>query len=434
MLVNYMGATPAWAQRARRFETLVEITDAGALVTSSVYKQAAAAFGQDPRPEAVVIGRRTRASTQVIKLTPQYTVVGYKYAFTVVEQGGTSTDISYTVLSGDDAAAIATAIAALLDALGSVVATATSTVITATTTAGQLANYKNLPNPSKMLVQDAATDPGIAADLTEIESEATEAKLSYYGVAVDHACKAINAEVAAWVETRSLFFVPRLSDSACVDSGSTTDGMATLKASAYKKTMGPIFAMRATNDYRDAAFLGVILTRTPGAYTGAFKLLVGIDPDPLLPSQSSALEAKNGTSYHEISGVNVTFETKTCVGEFADIPIFAEFLSARIQERVFGRFVTTDKTDYSDLGASMVKQLVQSELNDNVSSPDRPRGSTRIPRRRARSQGCHDRSRGSRYATSHGGQVRREALRIDPWCRDRRQSHRLGSRNPAPPR
>lgn len=374
LLVNYMGATPAWAQRARRFETITEITDAGALLTDSVYLQAQAAFQQDPRVEAVVVGQRVRPSTQTIKLSPLYTKVGYKYAFTVVESSGVSTPIEYVVQTSDTSTLIAVEIAALLDALSSVVATATTGVVTATTTAGQLANYKDLPNLSKMTLQDTATDPGIATDLAEIESEATESKISYYGIAIDHACKATNAAVAAWTESRALFFVPRISDSACADSGSTTDSMFTLKASAYKKTMGPIFAMRATNDYRDAGFLGVIGTRTPGAYTGAFKLIAGIDPDPLLPAQSSALEAKNGTSYHEVSSQNITFETKTCFGEFADVAIFADFLSARIKERVFGRFTTTDKTDYSDLGISIVKQLVQAELNDNISTPDRPRG------------------------------------------------------------
>lgn len=373
LLVVYMGATPAWPQLARSFSDLTEITDAGAAVTDDVYLMAQAAFSQDPRPQNVVIGRRTTASTQIVKITPLSTRVGYKYSFRIVEHAGTSTLIEYTVQTGDDLTAIGTAIAALIDALASVVSTSTTGVITATTTAGQLANYKDLPPIAKMTIEDTSTDPGITADLTAIELEAKTSSLSYFGVAVDHSTKAIVLAVGAWVETRNLVYVPRTSDSKCADSGVTTDVLSAVDALNYKKTMTGIFSQDSTKDFIDAAFLGMALPKDPGSYTAAFKTLSGIVGSRLLTSESNAIEAKGGTTYTDQLGTTITFETKTSAGEFFDIPVAVAELGARIQEGIFGGLTSSERIDYTDLGVAVVKNIVQAILNDHVSTPTRPR-------------------------------------------------------------
>lgn len=56
--------------RVRAYASLTEMATAGFLTTDPAYRMAAAAFEQEPRPQLVKIGQRTRLPTQVVRLTP----------------------------------------------------------------------------------------------------------------------------------------------------------------------------------------------------------------------------------------------------------------------------------------------------------------------------------------------------------------------------
>lgn len=56
--------------RVREYASLAEVVTAGFATSKPAYRMAAAAFAQNPRPRTVKIGRRTRAFTQVVRLTP----------------------------------------------------------------------------------------------------------------------------------------------------------------------------------------------------------------------------------------------------------------------------------------------------------------------------------------------------------------------------
>jgi len=56
--------------RVRAYASLTEMASAGFLTTDPAYRMAAAAFAQEPRPQTVKIGQRTRAFTQVVRVIP----------------------------------------------------------------------------------------------------------------------------------------------------------------------------------------------------------------------------------------------------------------------------------------------------------------------------------------------------------------------------
>ena len=56
--------------RVREYASLAEVATAGFNSSKPGYRMAQAAFSQNPRPRSVKIGRRTRAFTQVVRLTP----------------------------------------------------------------------------------------------------------------------------------------------------------------------------------------------------------------------------------------------------------------------------------------------------------------------------------------------------------------------------
>lgn len=57
--------------RVREYASLAEVATAGFNSSKPGYRMAQAAFSQNPRPRSVKIGRRTRAFTQVVRLTRQ---------------------------------------------------------------------------------------------------------------------------------------------------------------------------------------------------------------------------------------------------------------------------------------------------------------------------------------------------------------------------
>lgn len=90
-----------WSPRALRVENIQELVDLGVdPVTDKVlYDGVGAAFAQDPSPEAVIIGRRVRPSTQLIHLSPLNFDHGYEYDLTVIDPAGLAADLTYVVPS-----------------------------------------------------------------------------------------------------------------------------------------------------------------------------------------------------------------------------------------------------------------------------------------------------------------------------------------------
>ena len=94
----------------REYASTAEMADDGFLVTDPTYLCAQAVFSQSPRPKKVKVGRRTRAFTQAIKLTPTITTEGYVYRIVI---GGET--LTYAV---PGSASVASICAALTAAVG----------------------------------------------------------------------------------------------------------------------------------------------------------------------------------------------------------------------------------------------------------------------------------------------------------------------------
>jgi hypothetical protein len=339
-----------------------EMTDDGFAVTDPAYRMAQAAFSQNPRPVQIALGKRTLAYTQIVELTPTITRVGYHYLFEVIDPVGVVTAIDYTVLSGDTLAAICTALAALIDPAASVTATATTTKVTCTATAGKLFNLRKLPRPLELKVKDVTADPGIATDLSAIESADST---SWYALTADHAGKAEIEAAAAWTEARRKIAVFNTSDEEVLEALVTNDVCSDLKAAAYARTevLGSYSELLS---YSDAAWLGRMLPTDPGSATWAFKTLKGITVDTLGGSQKTAATTKRLNTYTVLGGLNVTQWGQDPDGGFTDIVVGTDWLYARIQEAVFGALASNDKIPMTDSGAETMRSLVMAVLTRGI--------------------------------------------------------------------
>jgi len=111
--VGYHDRWGASSDRVRSYTGLLGMSADGFQSYDPLYKMAAAAFAQRPRPERIKIGRRSAApNAQVVELTPEAPSAGKIYA-----AHANGADATYTALVGDDTAAVCTAFASALNAI-----------------------------------------------------------------------------------------------------------------------------------------------------------------------------------------------------------------------------------------------------------------------------------------------------------------------------
>lgn len=360
-----------WLDRVRMFQQLTELTDAGVATSHPIYKMATKILSNNPRVKQFVVGRRALAPQQVFELTIKDATEGKVYAWDIVGNDGTVTSYTYTVLAAATTSTVATAIAALIDAHADIVAAAVGPVITATTGAGKVVSYENLPLLAMMGVTETTADPGIATDLAAIETAviASGGNISFYGMCFDVLGEQTINAIATFTEARKIVSVVRSSDHLIADVGTTTDVASDLKNAAYART-ALIFSQYATNDYRDAAWLGNGLSFEPGEATWAFKTLPGVTRDRLTSGEETAIKNKRATVYVQTNSINYTFEGLTGSGDYIDTTIGLDWLHARIQEAVFGLKTSAKKIPYTQKGVDAVVASVQGVLNRGTREPN----------------------------------------------------------------
>lgn len=353
----FMALHTYWTDLARRVSSLQELIDAGAETHDPAYRMCNAAFSQNPRPTAVILGRRTRAYTQVVKLSPLVTTEGFVYDFDVVQPDGEVIPITYTVLAAATTTSVGTAIAALIDAAADITAASVSGVITSTTTAGKLARYKRLPPIAVMTVEVTSADPGADDDLTDVETaQQLDPTLSSFGIAFDHDSAASIATVVEWVESRQQIFAAVCNDSEITDSGVTDDVGSTHQDAAITRTF-VMLAQRDTADYRQCGLLGAMLPEDPGSNTWAHKTIAGISPDVLTDGQAATAEGKNVMTYRPYAAGNKTYAGKVASGEWIDVMVGLTAMYALIQSNTLTLIQNAPKKiPFTDKGIETITQ------------------------------------------------------------------------------
>lgn len=351
------GFHTKYVERVKSYTGLAGLVSDGFATTDPIYKAAAVAFSQNPRPPVIKIGRRASAPSQSIRITPTVATEGFVYRITVA-----GTALTYTVLAAATTTTVATAIAALIDALATVTATSAAANITVTPqTANALVAIESWS--PELTVQDLTADPGLAADLTAINA----ADPDWYGLALDSNGKAEVLAAAAWAESNGKLFVAQSGDSDVL-AAPTTDVFGTLQASAYGRTV-PIFHPSICAQWIAVGLMAQRFTAQPGSDTWMYKTVAGVAVYRALTSteRTNAL-AKAATIYETNAGVNVTVGGKVAGGEWVDVVRGLDWLRARLRESVFGVMISTPKVPYTQSGIDTIGQAVSGVL-DLAASP-----------------------------------------------------------------
>lgn len=337
------------------------------------YIEAVAATSQAIVPSQFVVAPNTVSVAQVDTLAVSTLAVSHSYHFTI-----NGTTITYmSAPSGDTQQSI---LAALLTAIGvafpssppvsgAVTGTGAGALLTLTsTTAGLGVTYSAIdPDLTHVLVtpnHSIATDIATAQNTVPLNS-------MFYGVIVCSHAKGDILQVAAYIESQLLVYVTATLDSAVLTN---TGGnvMATLMGLAYSRTM-IMYSAQANTNGPDGAWMGYMITTTPGVGNWAMKRLIGVTPDRLTPTQIANITSNNGNVYITIAGAGTTLYGITPGGEFFDVTIFLDWLASTIQTGIIA--VETDpvnlKIPYSNQGIAQIESpiaqaLTQGEANNGL--------------------------------------------------------------------
>lgn len=334
-----------FAEDYRRYTDIDGLEDDGADSTDPIHKMVTAAFSQDPRPPAVLVGRLPAAHTHTQTVTITSATEGDHIQLEVLAPGtNTWTSIDYTVLAAATTTTVATAVELLIEAVAGVNASSALAVITVVpATNGDVVFIRGPEggHPVNCTIAETTPDANYDDQLSVIYGQTKD----FYGIALDTNSHVNVDLVAAWTETRTLMFGYQTQDSEeKLGTGTLASG---LQTSAYVRTWGKW--VEDAEEYSQVGWMAKCFAKPAGSITWMFKEVVGDTPVTLTDTEETNLKAVNLNFTVRVASLNYVQQGKLASGQFIDITHGKDALTARIQEAVFAKMVNADKLPYEDV-------------------------------------------------------------------------------------
>lgn len=216
-------------------------------------------------------------------------------------------------------------------------------------------------------------------ELTETENIETYADAYGYIKSQDDDFYFVNAEtheptdveaLAEIVEAEKRIYVTSTSAAQAKNPLVTSDIGSVLQAKDLARTV-LIFAQDDT-EYPECAIVGLQAPKDPGSTTWKFKSVSGVTVSRLSTTESLTLKGtrfdygKGYNTYESIGGRNIFAEGRVANGEFIDIIRFADWLEARMRERIYLTLVNSEKIPYTSAGFAIIEGRMREVLNEGV--------------------------------------------------------------------
>lgn len=348
-----LGYHTRFADRFRDYTSLQGMLADGFTVNDQVYKLAASAFSQSPRPPSVRVGRiNTPATPFSASLDLTGMVVSQSVQFDLVKPDGSVVEVD--VPWALSASAVATAVAALDGTM---------------TAVGNLVNFTATSNGPRLFVENI-TGFGDYTDITGDWGYDTAAGLcldadpQFYGVFIDVNSPANITDMAAWALANKRLFgaSPQFTDPA----GYTATANALRLA-----TNDRAFSLITKDDpsgYGACGWASSMFTLKPGSEAWAYKGVLGLEADAWTASNLTTLNTDNTNYYVTTNNVPFTFPGKMHSGEWIDIIRGIDWFEARLAERLFSLQLNNSKIPYTDAGISMIGNELRGQLAEAVNA------------------------------------------------------------------
>jgi len=196
---------------------------------------------------------------------------------------------------------------------------------------------------------------------------------TWYGVCLAGLTDDDILEAAPWVESNKKLLVAS-SFASDIATSVTSDLASELQTAGYHRT--GLFYTANENGILEAALLGSQLAMVPGSNNWAYKNLSGVSGDTLsenaknilLGSPVAGTTGKSANIYVPVGGLNITQMGTAASGRFFDITVGIDWLQSNLQTDVFAALSSVAKVPYTDVGVSMLMQIVRTRIDIGVSN------------------------------------------------------------------
>ena len=339
--------------RARYYGSMAEVAADGWASGDAVYDALSKVFGQKQKPARAMVGRidsgdaNIAASLDAIQLE---TADWYAYALVGITSGKIS--FSADLITGNVVAAVidgvtvanvtyATSHAATMTALKSAIETAISGA-TATVSGRDITTVlagRDL-SPITCVVTGGASQPTVT--------------VSY----IADSAKILGA--AVWAASNGTKLFGHADADPTILTGTVGSIPGQLKALSYDRTFSIYHAK--PEEYAQCAWMGLELTKTPGASTWAEKTLQGVTADTITEGQYSAAIGLNCSVFVPMGGVNVTLLGVLANGEPIETIRGIDYATSEIQADLWALKVNNDKIPYNDSGIALEENTLRGTL------------------------------------------------------------------------
>jgi len=353
---------------AKVYTDLDGMTGDGFTSSDLAYKLAAALLAQNPKVGQFVVGKRSNAPLRTVSFIPN---VENDKAFTLTINGETMT---FTSDATATLAEIITGVVAAINGgtqnvLATDVGTGTSIKVESadapggSATAGAPFTIGFADRTLWNTFHDDTTDAGGTSGLADDIADLRDVNDDWYAICGDWFSYAEIDAVADYIET-----LPRIQAAMCQDQDipltGSADTASLLLAQDFERTF--LYFHPTTEEFPHAASLGKNLPKDPGSITWKFKSLTGVAFQEYTSSELTELRAKNCEHYIRLAGNNISAEGKMIGGEFIDITRFIDWVTARLQENVFGAMINLDKIPFTDQGIGVIENEVRGVLKNGI--------------------------------------------------------------------
>jgi hypothetical protein len=325
--------------------------------SSEEYLAAVSAASQVPKPSQIAVSQRI-APKILTDDAGTYTAGSFK--FTV--NGGTEKTVAYNTDKNTTLTAVATALQALDEVATATYVSGTHT-ITVTPASGYVLGIEtDISGITGTMAAITITSGTASEDHTDALDAIVLEDNDWYGLIITDRTAANVAEVAFWAEANTKLFATASADPNIINqtlSADTTSIAADFKSKTYDRSFA-LYHPNAATTYPDAGFLGGLLARVPGSYTGMFKQIRGSSVVALTATQSKNALDKSCNVYQLIGGANMTRNATVGSGEYIDVIHFIDWFDARMTEGVFGLLARSAKVPFTPEGLVAVQGEIDS--------------------------------------------------------------------------
>ena len=211
----------------------------------------------------------------------------------------------------------------------------------------------------QILIDEDSEDPQI---LKKTYIDIKQKMNNFYAVMITSKKESDQLVMASIVENEKKIFGLSTNDSAILDSEDEENILHFLNIDNRQRSF-VIYNSFSGEDYPEAAWFGLMLTKKAGTSTWAFKNLNGVIADNLSMSEMNILDDKNANYTCSLGGRDIMCNGIMANGEYIDIIRGLDWIKNDMQTSIANALIQSEKIPFTNQGITIIESIIRNSLN-----------------------------------------------------------------------